>query len=393
MGFSRGAYTARSVAGLISQIGVLTKRGLQYLPEIYKDIMHRRNPDYRSKNRHIPFRNKPSAGDPAYAEELYQRRMTQLDVPIRAVGVWDTVGSLGAPRIGLLTRIGLQPAESREMSFYDTKLSNCIENAFQALGLDERRTSFAPAVWEKPPGNTTKLRQVWFPGVHSNIGGGYDDQGMANITLAWMAAQMGQFLDLHWDYIVQQQEKNFRYYKDRGRRVRPWSFGKIYDSLSGFYNFGGGDTRTPGTYFAVDPDTGRKTQRPLRDTHEYIHASARTRLKLKGPGVDDKGSYDPEALDDWKLIVEYTPEDEATGHERPPKPNVYWKARFADENVSTRVLPEAPLWGIERALLDMDPKTEEYVFEPPETRNKRVRRKKGRAPGNNRNMGSGAAGG
>jgi len=382
------------VAGLISQVGVLTKKGLQYLPEIYKDVMHRRNPDYRSKNRDIPFRNKPSAGDPAYREELYQRRMTQLDVPVKAVGVWDTVGSLGAPRIGLLTRIGLQPAESREMSFYDTKLSNCIENAFQALALDEKRTSFAPAVWEKPSGNTTKLRQVWFPGVHSNIGGGYDDQGLANLTLAWMAAQMGQFLDLDWEYIVRQEELTFKNYRDRGKRVRPWSFGKIYDSLTGFYNLGGGATRTPGTYYAVDPETGRKTQRPLRDTHEYIHASARSRVKLKGPGVDDKGRYDPEALDEWKLVVEYTGEDQGgDGYARPSKPHVYWKARFSDENVSTRVLPEAPLWGIERALLEMDERVAEYVYEPPETVNKRVRRRRERAPGDSRNMGRGAAGG
>jgi hypothetical protein len=65
------------------------------------------------------------------------------------------IGSLGAPRIGWLTTVGLQDRESSEMAFYDTKLSNVVENAFQALCLDDRRTSFAPAIWEKSEGNTT----------------------------------------------------------------------------------------------------------------------------------------------------------------------------------------------------------------------------------------------
>jgi hypothetical protein len=76
-------------------------------------------------------------------------------VTVKVIGVWDTVGALGLPRITALTRLGLQSDQSREMSFYDTKLSSCVENAFQALALDERRTAFSPAVWEKPAGNQT----------------------------------------------------------------------------------------------------------------------------------------------------------------------------------------------------------------------------------------------
>jgi hypothetical protein len=64
-------------------------------------------------------------------------------------------GSLGIPRIGVLQNLGIQGRETPEMAFYDTKLSNIIENAFQALALDEKRASFAPAVWEKAPGNRT----------------------------------------------------------------------------------------------------------------------------------------------------------------------------------------------------------------------------------------------
>jgi hypothetical protein len=64
-------------------------------------------------------------------------------------------GSLGLPRIGVLQNLGIQRQEAHEMSFYDTKLPDSVENAFQALALDERRTSFAPALWEKREGNKT----------------------------------------------------------------------------------------------------------------------------------------------------------------------------------------------------------------------------------------------
>lgn len=70
--------------------------------------------------------------------------------------------------------------------WHDTSLSDRIEHAFHALALDESRPPFSPAVWERLPENksTTDLRQVWFPGNHANCGGGWDDQGIANCTLA-----------------------------------------------------------------------------------------------------------------------------------------------------------------------------------------------------------------
>jgi hypothetical protein len=247
------------------------------------------------------------------------------------------------------------------MAFYDTKLGSHIENAFQALGLDERRGSFSPAVWEKPDGNRTRLRQVWFPGVHSNIGGGYDDQELSNITLAWMMAQLKPFVDISQDYIVRQYEDNVKYYRSEREKPRPWSFGQLYNSMTGIYAIGGGTIRSPGRYYAVDSETGKMTSRPLRDTHEYIHPSVRTRFFLKGPGSEDRGLYDPESMDDWKLVVEY-PEGQGR------KPDVYWKARFSDRNVSTRVLPESPIWDAERTLLSMFRDMEDEVLRPPPTK-------------------------
>lgn len=365
-GFSRGAFTARSISGLVDVVGVLTKDGLPFLPEIFRDVQNRHNMNYTPKHPDIPFPDKPSALDPRYASELQRLGLTRLRVPIRVVGVWDTVGALGTPKVGWLRRLGLQSSAQKELSFYDTSLSNCIENGFQALALDERRFSFQPTLWEKMEGNTTTLRQVWFPGAHSNIGGGYDDQQVATISLAWMVSQCSPFLDFDEDYVLDQQEEVEEYYRRDGQKIRPWSFGKIFDGMSGFYALGGMKVRTPGMYFAVDPDNGKVTHDPLMDTHEYVHPSVRARIRLGGPGLNDKGRYDCKALDDWKLNIEY-PSD---GSKRP---NIYWKLRSKDRNVSTRVMPEAPLWGIEKELLDYDPETMEYVMKPSAVRQKRSR--------------------
>ncbi len=106
-------------------------------------------------------------------------------IKVEAVAVWDTVGSLGIPNISLFAKLGL-PHSTIEYKFFDTNLSGIINHAFQALALDERRSPFKAAVWERTDRHqtTVDLRQCWFPGAHSNVGGGYDDQEIANITLA-----------------------------------------------------------------------------------------------------------------------------------------------------------------------------------------------------------------
>jgi uncharacterized protein (DUF2235 family) len=106
-------------------------------------------------------------------------------IAIQAIAVWDTVGSLGIPEIPLLTKIGI-PHYQKEYKFYDTELESNTKHAFQALALDEHRAPFVPTLWErKGDESAIDLRQVWFPGAHKNVGGGYPDQELANITLAW----------------------------------------------------------------------------------------------------------------------------------------------------------------------------------------------------------------
>jgi len=353
-GFSRGAFTARSIAGLIDGVGLLTKQGLEYLAEVFKDFENRENPNYKPAYPNTPIFEKPSALDPRYRNELVRKGLSRLSIAIKAIGVFDTVGSLGIPRIEWLERLHLQTKSTKEYLFYDTALNDHIENAFQALALDEHRAAFSPAVWEKPRGNETNLRQVWFSGVHSNIGGGYADQGQANITLAWMMSQVAGFIDFDEHYILDQYDETLQHYEETEQTPRPWSFGKIYRSFTGFYMLAGRTTRTPGAYTRVNPDTGRSTGKPLRQTNQYIHPSVRSRIKLKGPGVEDIEAYDGHPLDPYKLKMT----DEPAGG----SPIVLWQPRNRRKGSRLKDLPESPLWRIELQLLEESPRIQEYIL-------------------------------
>jgi uncharacterized protein (DUF2235 family) len=163
-GFSRGAYTARSTAGLIRKSGVLQQRFRDKLDDAFALYRHASKP--REELAHA-FR-----ATYAYGE-----------TPIHFVGVWDTVGCLGIP--GTLGAA----LTARLSSFHDVELSSLVCNAFHALALDERRLAFRPALWYFPvrKGQHSSFEQRWFPGSHSDIGGGYPNRGLSDRPLRWMA--------------------------------------------------------------------------------------------------------------------------------------------------------------------------------------------------------------
>lgn len=114
----------------------------------------------------------------------------------------------------------------------------------------------------------------------------------------------------------------------------------------------------------MDPQTGRSTHRPLRQTNEYIHPSVRTRFKLEGPGILDRGAYEARGLTaNYKLVVDYGPDIAKVAS---ADPEVYWKIRSRDTD-GVRTLPEAPLWRLERELARKDPKIYDYYKRPPAT--------------------------
>ena len=363
MGFSRGAFTARSVGGLIGGIGLLTRKGLPHFSEIFEDYEHKTDDRYTSQFPDSPFRDK-GPFDERYIHELERLGMTKCHIPIKAICCWDTVGALGIPRTPWLNMMR-RDKTLKEYQFDDTRIHPCVENAFQALALDEQRAPFAPALWEKQADNNyTNLKQVWFPGVHSNIGGGYDDQELANITLAWMMSRLEPFLDFRPDFLVSTLDDLKEYYKETSQKPRWWSFGQIYNSLKGAYSITGRKVRTPGCYQRMDPTTGRVTGKRLKNTNEYIHASVRARIGLRGPGPQDRGDYDPSALTDWTFESEQAPVGGAAqgqGGNLSDGMMVVWNFRGDRDHDGQTRIPEAVLLETELALLRQFQAVDDYI--------------------------------
>lgn len=170
-GFSRGAFTARSLAGLIGNSGIVRPEHRDRLAEAYAIYRDRTDPT-----------KKPS-GETAVQ---FRAHYTYDNVPIRFIGVFDTVGALGIPlRIAALTK---------RWSFHDVRLGKHVRTACHALAIDERRGPFTPALWEqqRQAPSDQELTQVWYSGVHSDVGGGYPDHALGDITLIWMAGRATQ---------------------------------------------------------------------------------------------------------------------------------------------------------------------------------------------------------
>jgi len=179
-GFSRGAYTVRSLAGLLRKIGVLRRAHVDKA----RDALEL----YRA--RHIAadspeterFRTAHAIAWPRLAAPF---TAPPFDLRIRYLGLWDTVGALGIPRV-LPVSLGL----NKNYEFHDTALSRSVESARHAVAIDERRAAFAPTLWSNvdafnPPGAPPRVQQMWFPGDHGGVGGG-EARGLSNCALMWV---------------------------------------------------------------------------------------------------------------------------------------------------------------------------------------------------------------
>jgi len=169
-GFSRGAFTVRALAGMLHKVGLLQ----------------------RGSNNLIPYASSVynTRGNTAIAEGF--KRTYCHECKPHFIGVWDTVASLGL-------WLGKE--------FFDDRLNEDVPNAYQAIAIDEKRKKFPVSIWDETnlaPGQT--VQQVWFAGVHSDVGGYYEERDLSNITLIWMlenAARHGLRLRQGWrDRIV-----------------------------------------------------------------------------------------------------------------------------------------------------------------------------------------------
>ncbi len=169
-GFSRGAYTARSLAGFIRNSGLLKREFVGRLDEAF-DL----------------YRDRSEATHPNAAKAVDFKAKYAYTPNIEFIGVWDTVGSLGIPvsRLGIFSWFGR--FVDKKYTFHDTSLSSIVKYAYHAVAIHEHRGTFPATLWQKQDHSSDQvLEQVWFPGVHCDIGGGYYTTGLSDASFDWM---------------------------------------------------------------------------------------------------------------------------------------------------------------------------------------------------------------
>ncbi|MGW7645231.1 DUF2235 domain-containing protein [Streptomyces bobili] len=219
-GFSRGAFTARSLAGLLRNCGILRRDHRDRIPEawaLYRDRIERAT---------------------GAAATLFRRSYAR-ETEIHFIGVWDTVGALGVP---LPDVAWLQPSVNRfnhRWAFHDTELSSWVRAAFHALAVDEERSAFRPTLWHQQPGAAEQgqeLKQVWFAGVHCDVGGGYKEAALSDITLLWMVDQARRHgLQFDADVLSEAGPKVMKPERSINFRVQPDGSGPLHASRTGMY--------------------------------------------------------------------------------------------------------------------------------------------------------------
>jgi hypothetical protein len=221
----------------MNKVGLIQKDDDYYLPEIYGCYEDDKGP-----------------GTPEWTRAFHNVKGTRPCPLITFIGVWDTVGALGAP--GLLGQI----FNKDKYKYHDVGLHPAIQHAYQALAIDEQRKPFAPSVWTRPAEWTGDLEQAWFAGVHSNVGGGYAPDGLANEALHWIVEKAEALgLDVDQAYLA---------------HYLPCFNARLHVSMTTFYKLMGPFVRRIGQHAADG---------------EAVHQSALDRLGLAacGYGADN----------------------------------------------------------------------------------------------------------
>ena len=165
-GFSRGAATVRSLSSFIHYFGVIPKSRPELIGQAYK-IYETSDAEERKKK----------------ADAFVARHHTMW-TRIKFLGCYDTVAALGLPIKAFSVFMNKIPWMRH--SFHNFKLNESVENAYQALAIDDERKTFHPILWDTDKKDYQKIKQVWFCGMHTDVGGGYDEQALSDIPLDWM---------------------------------------------------------------------------------------------------------------------------------------------------------------------------------------------------------------
>ncbi len=257
-GFSRGAFTVRTLAGLINTCGII-KREVEH-DEKLLDKVEMAYREYRSKYKPI-YRQRPKKEISKKKADDFRKKYCVGDEIITFIGVWDTVDAVGVPIDELAKFIN---TFIYRFKFVDSILSSekKVKKACHALSIDDERLTFHPVMWNEEDKNEDRIEQVWFAGVHSNVGGGYPKHGMSLVSLDWMMSKAEQaglrFID-----------------HDRGLyRHRRNVTDKLYDSRSG-----------AGVYYRYKPrDIGGEFCKEYHIITPKIHNSVIERIKQRTEG-------------------------------------------------------------------------------------------------------------
>ena len=194
LGFSRGAFTARSLGGLINYLGLPKLANpppagtpLADHPQVKAAWELYANRPTAAQSEQIKQGN-ISDDLAAHLKAVAAFRATQATYPVRIhfVGVWDTVGALGIPRV---LDYSWLPRPSDKYVFHDTSLGRCVRFAYHAVAIDENREAYCVTLWTAREPTTEEVEQRWFPGAHADVGGGYDDDLLPDAPLGWIAAK------------------------------------------------------------------------------------------------------------------------------------------------------------------------------------------------------------
>jgi len=198
-GFSRGATTVRSLSGFIHLFGILPKSRPELIERAYK-IYQKRD---RGKSERL-------------AREFVERHHNMW-CPITFIGVWDTVAALGLPFNTVNIFVDKVPWFRHR--FHNLRLSDSVQHARHAVAIDDERLLFQPVLWAREVTGKQSMKQVWFCGMHSDVGGGYPEQQLSDIALDWM--------------VQEAQNYGLRIYPHHKVKRNPDPNGEMHNSRSG----------------------------------------------------------------------------------------------------------------------------------------------------------------
>jgi hypothetical protein len=278
-GFSRGAFTMRILAGLIMRCGVVKATNEHLLTDYVEHAYSEYNldaarratatrwqifglllllPEVWQRFRNWIMRRPPPPPRPT-GPLRFPGIQIQMYPPIDFIGVWDTVDAYGMPIDAIKLAIDKWFCP---MTLADRNFADGVRRACHALSLDDERPTFRPVLWSDPVVFPNRLTQVWFAGVHANVGGGYPDDGLAYVALQWIVEEASRAGALFLPALR----------TDADGRVD--AHGHQYDSragLAGYYRYGPRDVDD----LSNDPAHGVTVAQPL------VHLAAWERINVR----------------------------------------------------------------------------------------------------------------